>query len=54
MRASTMVFLYRVLHRKERPAAAYDSVTQVWTPQGPWKQLAQGLLEKGGVKFELY
>jgi len=54
MRASTMVFLYRVLHRKEPPAAAYDSVTQVWTPQGPWKQLAQGLLEKGGVKFELY
>ena len=54
MRASTMVFLYRVLHRKEPPAAAYDSVTQVWTPQGPWKQLAQGLLERGGVKFELY
>lgn len=54
MRASTMVFLYRVLHRKEAPAAAYDSVTQVWTPQGPWKQLAQGLLDKGGVKFELY
>ena len=54
MRASTMVFLYRVLHRKEAPAAAYDAVTQVWTPQGPWKQLAQGLLDKGGVKFELY
>jgi protein tyrosine phosphatase (PTP) superfamily phosphohydrolase (DUF442 family) len=54
MRASTMVFLYRVLHRKEPPAAAYDSVTQVRTPQGPWKQLAQGLLEKSGVKFELY
>lgn len=54
MRASTMVFLYRVLRRSESPAAAYDSVTQVWTPQGPWKQLAQDLLEKHGVKFDLY
>jgi protein tyrosine phosphatase (PTP) superfamily phosphohydrolase (DUF442 family) len=54
MRASTMVFLYRVLQRKEAPAVAYDSVTQVWSPQGPWKQLAQQLLDKRGIRFELY
>jgi protein tyrosine phosphatase (PTP) superfamily phosphohydrolase (DUF442 family) len=54
MRASTMVFLFRVLHRKENPATAYDAVTQVWSPQGPWRDMAQGLLAKRRVAFELY
>lgn len=54
MRASTMVFLFRVLQRKENPATAYDAVTRVWSPQGPWREMAQGLLAKHGVVFELF
>lgn len=54
MRASTMVFLFRVLQRKENPATAYDAVTRVWSPQGPWKSMAQSLLANGGIVFELY
>jgi protein tyrosine phosphatase (PTP) superfamily phosphohydrolase (DUF442 family) len=54
LRASTMVFLFRVLQRKESPAAAYDAVTRVWSPQGPWRTMAQGLLAKRGISFELY
>ena len=54
MRASTMVFLFRVLQRKENPATAYDAVTRVWSPQGPWREMAQGLLVKHGVVFELF
>jgi protein tyrosine phosphatase (PTP) superfamily phosphohydrolase (DUF442 family) len=54
MRASTMVFLFRGLHRKENPAAAYEAVTQVWSPQGPWRDMAQGLLAKRKIAFDLY
>ena len=54
MRASTMVFLYRVLQRKESPSVAYESVTRVWSPQGPWKVMAQSLLQKNRISFELY
>ncbi|MDO9073706.1 MAG: protein tyrosine phosphatase family protein [Rubrivivax sp.] len=54
MRASTMVFLFRVLHRKDSPATAYDAVTRVWSPQGPWRDMVQDLLKMRGVAFELY
>jgi len=54
MRASTMVFLHRVVRRKESPSGAYEAVTRVWSPQGPWKDMAQGILRKHGVEFELF
>jgi len=54
MRASSMVFLYRVIARKEDPNRAYDSVTAVWKPEGPWKRLIEELLHKHNVKFDLY
>jgi protein tyrosine phosphatase (PTP) superfamily phosphohydrolase (DUF442 family) len=54
MRASTMVFLHRVVRRKESPSGAYESVTRVWSPQGPWKDMAQGVLRKHGIEFELF
>jgi protein tyrosine phosphatase (PTP) superfamily phosphohydrolase (DUF442 family) len=54
MRASTMVFLYRVLALKEDPRGAYDSVARIWSPEGPWKRLVQGLLRKHGVAFDPY
>ncbi len=52
MRASTMVFLHRVIKEKVNPAAAWESVTQVWSPEGPWKRLALAQLSKHGIKFD--
>jgi protein tyrosine phosphatase (PTP) superfamily phosphohydrolase (DUF442 family) len=52
MRASTMVFLHRVIKGKENPAVAWESVTRVWSPEGPWKQLVLAQLAKHGVKFD--
>jgi protein tyrosine phosphatase (PTP) superfamily phosphohydrolase (DUF442 family) len=54
MRASTMVFLHRVVVRNESPTEAYAAVTRVWSPQGPWKAMAQRVLRKHGVEFELF
>lgn len=54
MRASTMVFLFRVVRRSESPSAAYDAVSRVWSPQGPWKDMAQAVLRKHSVEFELF
>ncbi|WP_425258438.1 protein tyrosine phosphatase family protein [Rubrivivax sp. RP6-9] len=52
MRASTMVFLYRVIFEKESPASAWESVTRVWSPEGPWKRLALSQMVKHGIKFD--
>lgn len=54
MRASSMVFLHRVLVGKEDPEAAYAAVSQVWSPEGPWKGLIESRLRQAGVSFELY
>jgi protein tyrosine phosphatase (PTP) superfamily phosphohydrolase (DUF442 family) len=54
MRASTLVFLYRVIKENESPAAAWESVTRVWSPEGPWKNLVLSQLAKHGIKFEPY
>lgn len=54
MRASTMVFLYRVVVGKEDPVLAYESVSKVWVPSGPWKQLMLDVLKKHKINFEPY
>jgi protein tyrosine phosphatase (PTP) superfamily phosphohydrolase (DUF442 family) len=54
LRASSMVFLHRVISRKEDPGVAYEAVAKVWSPDGPWKTLIQTLLRKNGVSFEPY
>ena len=54
MRASTMVFLHRVLQRGESPSSAYEAVSRVWSPQGPWKDMAQRVLRKNGIDFEIF
>lgn len=54
LRASTMTFLYRVIARHVPADEAYDSVAQVWSPQGPWKALIVSELGKAGVAFEPY
>ena len=53
MRASSMVFLYRTVHLKEDARRAYDSVTRIWVPHGPWKRLIESQLAKNGITFEL-
>lgn len=52
MRASVMTFLYRTIHRKEDPAAAYKAVSMVWVPQGPWKELIRAQLAQHRIAFD--
>lgn len=54
LRASSMVFLYRVINLKEDPRVAYESVAGVWSPDGPWRRLIEDQLRKHKVAFELY
>lgn len=54
MRASTLVFLYRVIAGHESPEQAYEAVARVWSPSGPWRRLAVTELRKAGVAFEPY
>lgn len=52
MRASVMTFLYRAIVRKEPPAGAYDAVTKIWSPQGPWRRLIEEQLRKHQIAFD--
>lgn len=54
MRASTMVFLHRVVVDKVPPDTAYESVAAVWSPQGPWKRLISNVLQQHRIAFEPY
>lgn len=54
LRASTMVFLYRVLALGVAPEQAYEAVAGVWTPQGPWKAFVVTLLAQRGIVFDPY
>jgi protein tyrosine phosphatase (PTP) superfamily phosphohydrolase (DUF442 family) len=53
MRASSLMFLYRAIVLKESPRTAYEAVSRVWTPEGPWRRLIEAQLRKHGVAFEL-
>lgn len=52
LRASSIVFLYRTIWRHEDPAKAYESVSRVWVPEGPWKRLITQELKDHQVRFE--
>lgn len=52
LRASTMVFLHRVITLKEEPSRAYEAVSAVWTPEGPWRTLVMEQLKKHKVAFQ--
>jgi protein tyrosine phosphatase (PTP) superfamily phosphohydrolase (DUF442 family) len=54
LRASSLVFFYRVIAAKEDPARAYDAVAAVWSPESTWKRYLQTMLRKHGVDFEPY
>lgn len=54
MRASSMVFLHRVIVGREAPEAAYDAVTKVWSPNGTWRRFIVTMLQRHQVAFEPY
>jgi protein tyrosine phosphatase (PTP) superfamily phosphohydrolase (DUF442 family) len=54
MRASTLVFLYRVIELKEPPSAAYEAVARIWSPRGPWRRLMVEQLARHHIAFEPY
>jgi protein tyrosine phosphatase (PTP) superfamily phosphohydrolase (DUF442 family) len=54
MRASSMVFLYRTIVLKEDPQVAYESVSKIWVPDGPWKKLIKDQLLKRNIRFDPY
>jgi len=52
MRASTMVFLHRVITLKEEPARAYEAVTKVWSPDSAWRALIVEQLNQHKIAFQ--
>ncbi len=54
MRASSIVFLHRVLIGHENPELAYEAVAQVWSPVGAWRELLRTQLRKHNVNFQPY
>jgi hypothetical protein len=54
MRASSLVFLHRVIRGQEDPALAYEAVARVWSPSGPWRQLITSQLARYKIDFVPY
>jgi protein tyrosine phosphatase (PTP) superfamily phosphohydrolase (DUF442 family) len=52
LRASTMVFLHRVIRNRDDPALAWEAVSRVWSPEGAWKKLVTNLLTRHEIKFD--
>lgn len=52
LRASSLVFLHRTITLKEDPRVAYDAVTAVWSPHGPWRTLIEAQLRKHAIAFD--
>ena len=54
LRASSIVFLHRVIWGKEDPARAYEAVAAVWSPERPWRRFLEAQLSRHDIKFEPY
>lgn len=52
MRASTLSFLYRTVVEKAEPRQAYEQVSRIWTPAGPWKTLMLDQLRQHQINFD--
>jgi len=50
-RASSMVFLYRVIRLKEPPEAAWDALRGAWEPNPTWRAFILATLKANGVAF---
>lgn len=48
LRASTFVFLYRVIELGEDPDTAFDDVTRVWQPSLQWREFIREVLRRHG------
>jgi protein tyrosine phosphatase (PTP) superfamily phosphohydrolase (DUF442 family) len=54
MRASSMVFLHRVIVDHEAPETAYEAVTKVWSPNGTWRRFIVAMLRRHQIAFDPY
>jgi protein tyrosine phosphatase (PTP) superfamily phosphohydrolase (DUF442 family) len=52
LRASSMVFLHRVITLKEPPEKAWESVQKAWVPNATWKAYILATLKANGVAYE--
>ena len=52
-RASSMVFLHRVITLKEPPGPAWQLVQRAWVPNDTWKRYIEETLRSNRVAFEL-
>jgi hypothetical protein len=48
LRASSLVFLYRVIERGEPADSAYDAVVAVWRPNETWRRFLRETLRAHG------
>lgn len=53
MRASALGFLYQVIVEGQNPATAYEVLSRVWTPDGPWRSLLESQLRQAKIPFAL-
>lgn len=52
LRASSLVFLYRVLIGHEEPGRAWADVTRIWSPNKTWNGLIRAALQRAGIAFD--
>jgi len=52
LRASSMVFLHRVITLKDPPEKAWEAVQKAWVPNATWKAYILATLKANGVAFE--
>jgi protein tyrosine phosphatase (PTP) superfamily phosphohydrolase (DUF442 family) len=52
LRASSMVFLHRVITLKEPPEKAWADVQRAWVPNATWKAYILATLRANGVGYE--
>jgi protein tyrosine phosphatase (PTP) superfamily phosphohydrolase (DUF442 family) len=53
LRASTFVFLYRVVELGEDPDRAFDDVERVWLPSAQWREFIREILAASGKPLPL-
>lgn len=51
-RASSMVFLDRVIRLKEKPDTAFEAVHRAWSPDPVWKKFIVETLKAHGITYE--
>ena len=53
LRASTFVFLYRVIELGEDPDRAFDDLEHVWLPSSRWREFIREILAANGKQLPL-